>query len=279
MDWTRIGAPLDVRALFPVERAALIDLLRGLDRADWHRPTVCPGWDVHDLVGHILNDYERRLSASRDGHALPKPQADEELADFLARVNEEFVVASRSVSAELMIDMLEHLGPQFDALWAAEDIAAIGEFDVSWVEPNVAAPLWLDIGREYTEFWVHQQQIRDATNRPGATGPELMHPVLDIFLRALPRTLGSSTAPWGATVLVSVPGPAGGRWTATRHRDGWRLAAGSPTAATATVTIDPDTLWRLASRGITPWEASRRVTITGDRPLASTALHMVSIIV
>lgn len=30
--------------------------------------------------------------------------------------------------------------------------------------------MWLDAAREYTEFWVHQQQIRDATGRPGADG-------------------------------------------------------------------------------------------------------------
>ncbi|MEX3645197.1 maleylpyruvate isomerase N-terminal domain-containing protein, partial [Mycolicibacterium porcinum] len=50
---------LDVRQLFPVERQALLTMLESLQPADWARPTVCPGWTVHDIVAHILNDYLR----------------------------------------------------------------------------------------------------------------------------------------------------------------------------------------------------------------------------
>jgi hypothetical protein len=46
---------------------------------------------------------------------------------------------------------------------------------VSWAGPDTS-PAWLDIARDYTEFWVHQQQIRDAVDRPGADRPQLLHP-------------------------------------------------------------------------------------------------------
>ncbi|MFJ1461731.1 maleylpyruvate isomerase N-terminal domain-containing protein [Nocardia sp. N2S4-5] len=61
--------PLDTRPLFPRERRELISLLESLEPADWAKPTVCPGWAVRDITAHILNDYLRRLSGSRDGHA------------------------------------------------------------------------------------------------------------------------------------------------------------------------------------------------------------------
>jgi hypothetical protein len=139
-------------------------------------------------------------------------------------------------------------------------------------------PIWLDIAREYTEFWVHQQQIRDAVDRPGATEPRLLHPVLDTFLRALPYALRDASAAIGATVRVRVPGDAGGEWTATRDSQGWTLAADSGRTPTADVEIDARTLWRLATRGIEPPEAEAVARIRGDRSLAATALTLLAII-
>ncbi|MGD0410043.1 MAG: hypothetical protein ABSB34_13775, partial [Candidatus Limnocylindrales bacterium] len=36
--------PIRVVELFPLERAALLDLLGSLDPLDWERETACPGW-------------------------------------------------------------------------------------------------------------------------------------------------------------------------------------------------------------------------------------------
>src|SRR5258708_38046271 len=58
---------------------------------------------------------------------------------------------------------------------------------VSWAGPD-PAPIWLDSAREYTERWLHQQQIRDAVNKPGLKEKRFFHPVLDTFVRALPHT-------------------------------------------------------------------------------------------
>ncbi|WP_212735514.1 maleylpyruvate isomerase N-terminal domain-containing protein [Herbidospora galbida] len=95
---TIFGDAIDVRRLFPVERRALLDLLDGLSPDDWTRPTVCPGWDVHDVVAHLVHDYARRLSGSRDGHHGDGFRDGETLPVFLARVNEEFVRAARAFS-------------------------------------------------------------------------------------------------------------------------------------------------------------------------------------
>jgi uncharacterized protein (TIGR03083 family) len=68
VDWSWAGPPIDARPWFPVERAGLIGLLRELDAADWQRPTVCPGWSVHDIVAHVVHDQLRKLARSRDGY-------------------------------------------------------------------------------------------------------------------------------------------------------------------------------------------------------------------
>ena len=53
---------IDVVDLFPGERAALLDLLAGLDGAAWRAPTACLGWSVHDVALHLLGDDVGRLS-------------------------------------------------------------------------------------------------------------------------------------------------------------------------------------------------------------------------
>ncbi|WP_436790207.1 maleylpyruvate isomerase family mycothiol-dependent enzyme [Yinghuangia sp. YIM S10712] len=260
-----------------MERRALLGLLRALGPEDWAKPTVCPGWDVHDVVGHVLNDYMRRLSGSRDGHPGAVFAGDDTLPTYLARTNDEFVRASRQLSPQLLMDLLEHLGPQLDAVWSTRDLYAPADLDVSWAASDLPSPAWLDIGREYTEFWVHQQQIRDAVSRPGADEPELMAPVLDIFARALPAALQEHTRPAGTAVHLEVSGPSGGRWTAVRQADRWRL--GTPERKPyAHVSMDQDTFWRLATRGIPIESARKRSQSSGDRELADAVTELFAVV-
>lgn len=271
------GPVIDVRPLFPRERQAMLELLGGLGAADWAAPTVCPGWDVHDVVGHVLNDYMRRLSGSRDRYGGAVFADDETLPAYLARTNEEFVRSSRQLSPQLMIELLDHLGPRLDAVWAATDLQAAADLNVSWAATDIGSPAWLDIGRDYTEFWVHQQQVRDAVSVAGATEPDLMAPVLDIFARALPNTVRTHDRPEGSTAHLEVLGPAGGRWGTVRQDGRWRMAepAGEPDAR---VSMDQDTFWRLATRGITVEEARRRSTVSGDAELTAAITSLLAVV-
>ncbi|RBQ18138.1 hypothetical protein DP939_21985 [Spongiactinospora rosea] len=271
------GAAIDVRPLFPRERQAMLGLLRALSPADWAKPTVCPGWDVHDIVGHVVNDYLRRLSGSRDGYGGAVFADDETLPAYLARTNEEFVRAARQLSPYVLIDLLEHAGSQLDAMWATRDLDAPADLNVSWAATDVNSPTWLDIGREYTEFWVHQQQIRDAVGLPGATEPDLMAPVTDIFARALPYTLRGLDRPEGTQARLEVTGPAGGRWTVVRHDGRWRPAASGEEPAARAV-LDQDAFWRLATRGITVEDARARATLSGDPELTAAMTTLLAIV-
>ncbi|MFC7329949.1 maleylpyruvate isomerase family mycothiol-dependent enzyme [Marinactinospora rubrisoli] len=276
-----LGPAIDVRPLFPRERAALLDLLGSLGPDDWRAPTVCPGWDVHDLVAHLLNDQLRRLSGSRDGHAGPPFGAGETLPAYIHRVNGEFVRAARCASPRVMAELLGFLGPQLDELWAGRPLDGQADLPVSWAqaEPADSTPVWLDMAREYTEYWVHQQQIRDAVGRPGADDPALMAPVLDTFARALPSALHGLTRPPGSSVVLEVTGPAGGRWAAVRGTGRWLLGAppGARPAA-ARVTLPQDAFWRLATRGIPATEARGRADVHGDPELVDAVTGLLAIV-
>jgi uncharacterized protein (TIGR03083 family) len=286
MDWTRIGPPADVRPLLPAVRADLLDLLRSLSREDWARPTACPGWTVHHLVGHLVHDHLRKLSAARDGHlagwwqpAAGGPAAGENLPAFLDRVNGEFAAVAVTLSPPVLVDLLDHFGPQFDALWAGADLAAPGGTDVSWIAPGEAAPVWVDLAREYSEQWVHQQQLRDALERPGGRAPALYRAALDTLVRSLPRALAGVAAAPGDAVLVQTSGDLAAAWTVVRDAADWRLTAEpAPGPERARVTLPADALWRTATRGLDPEQAARVATLTGDRAAGRAALGLLSII-
>ncbi|MQA94602.1 MAG: maleylpyruvate isomerase family mycothiol-dependent enzyme [Streptosporangiales bacterium] len=287
------GPRVETRPVFPAQRASLLALLGSLTPAEWSRPTVCPGWNVHDVTAHILHDHLRRLSAGRDGHPGSVLAPDETLPVHLARVNEEFVRVARGVSPAVLTELLGDAGPRLDAYWSGVDLDAPAVLDVSWASTDLPSPAWLDVAREYTEFWVHEQQIRDATGRPGGDGPELLGPVVDAFLRALPKALEAEERAAGTTVRFDVTGPAGGTWYAVRGPARWHVdrggapdegaagadappAAGGPPAAC--VTVDQDTVWRLGSRGITVEQARERATVAGDPALAAAATTLLAII-
>lgn len=278
MDWSWAGPPLDTRPLFPAERAEFTALLWNLDPAGWQRLTVCPGWRVHDVVAHVVHGYLRKLSRTRDRHAGPGPLPGEGPPQFLARTNEEFVAAARQVSPRVLVDLLDHLGPQLDRFWPSLDLGATGE-PVSWAAPGQPAPAWLDIAREYTEFWVHQQQIRDAVGRPGANSDRLTWPVVDTFMRAVPCALRHLSPDPGTCLHIQVTGPGGGSWTVRRREATWAVDRGWPARpADALVRLSSDALWRVATRGI-PVEAAReQAMLSGDRVLGSAMLHLVAVV-
>ncbi len=55
------NAKVDHRRLHDDEDADLSAYLHSLDDADWDRPSLCEGWRVRDVVGHILYGNEQNL--------------------------------------------------------------------------------------------------------------------------------------------------------------------------------------------------------------------------
>jgi uncharacterized protein (TIGR03083 family) len=269
-----------VTHLFPPERASLIELLSSLADEQWQAPTVCPGWSVKDVALHLLGDDIGLLSRGRDGVAPADPAGEpagwQELVAFLDRLNQTWVEATRRISPRLLCELLAFTG---EATWrylaGLDPLAMHGH--VSWVGPD-PVPNWLDVAREYTERWVHQQQIRDAVGVPGLEEPTFLAPVLATFVHALPRAFAGAPAPAGTTVEVAVGGAGGGSWVLTRTPDGWRVARGSAAQPAARVTLDAETAWRLWTKGIGQDAARAAVSISGDRALGRRVLDAVAII-
>ena len=94
-----------VADLFPPLDGHLLALLRDLTPVDWGRPTVCVGWSVKDVAGHLLDTATRRLSFDRDRHVSPGPPSDlstdAKVGIFVNAANRSGVEFYRGVSAPL----------------------------------------------------------------------------------------------------------------------------------------------------------------------------------
>jgi uncharacterized protein (TIGR03083 family) len=271
--------PVDLVELFPGLHLELTRLLRGLDAADWARPTACALWSVKDIVAHLLDTAFRRLSFGRD---RLNPAPDREIASYtdlvayLNRLNAEWVAAARRLSSRLLIDLLDQVEPELHGFLRSLDPQAPAAFSVAWAGDETS-PNWFDIGREYTERWLHQQQIREAVGAPGLNRKPWLHPALDIFVRALPFTYRKVGAPAGRSLRFEIRGEAGGVWTLARSPGGWQLFVGSDPGAAARVSLDQEAAWKLFSKGFSPEEARQRIRIEGDLALGQPVLGSLAV--
>jgi uncharacterized protein (TIGR03083 family) len=269
--------PVLVAELFPELRRDLLTLLEGLRTDEWELPTAAPKWSVKDVALHLLGGDIGILSRRRDCfHSGKMVSSPSELVSMINQLNEAWVAATRRMSPQVLRDLLSHAGKQADAYLMSLDPLGEGE-PVSWAGPE-PAPRWFDVAREYTERWHHQQQIRDATGRPGLYEARIFGPVLDTFVRALPYTFRDVPAQDGTALQITLSGAGGGEWVLRRGASKWELLAGSYANCDAGVRIPAERAWMIFTKGLRGTEAARSAELDGDRELAAKVLETVSVI-
>jgi uncharacterized protein (TIGR03083 family) len=272
-------APVNLAPLFPGLHVQLMILLRSLAAEDWDKPTACPLWSVNDIAAHLLDTCLRRISFGRDG-LDPSPDRPisgyGDLVAYLNELNAEWITATRRLSPAVLMDLLDLAEPQLHRYFSSLEPNATARFGVAWAGQE-QSPNWFDIGREYTERWLHQQQIREAVGAGGLVAREWLYPALDIFVRALPHAYRQVQADPGTSVEVEIKGEAGGVWTLARVDATWTLLSGRDGLAQARVGLDQDAAWKLFSKGLSPEQASRRIVIEGDPSLGRPVLGTLAV--
>jgi uncharacterized protein (TIGR03083 family) len=257
----------------------LIELLRSLEPPDWEAQTIAPLWKVKDVAAHLLDTQLRKLSMVRDGYfdEAPAIHSEAELVAFINRLNRQGVQVYRRLSPRVLIGMMEEASRQSAEFHESLDPFAPAAFSVSWAGED-ASLNWFDTARELTERWHHQQQIRLAVNRPGIMTPELYHPVLECFLRALPHTYRDVTADPGTVLRFDISGDCGGTWFLRHVTGSWTLVPDSHGTAASRVVIPQEIAWRIFTKGMGRAEAAAQVQVEGDRALGLHILGMIAIV-
>lgn len=244
-----------------------------LDDAAWTTPTACPGWDVHDNVAHILG-----IEQMLEGDALPEVALADELEhvknDF-GRINEMWVESYRSVShAELMSafdSVTKRRLDRFGALDAAGFVAP------SWTPQGEGTVLDLLPFRIF-DAWCHEQDIREATGRPGGWHTAAAALSVERMLNSLPYVVGKRAGmPEGFTISFRLTGDQGCERTVavTGGRGSFVDASGN---VDVTITM-PTTAFMRYSLGRTAWTADTpEVQCSGDLDGASRVLQQLNVL-
>ncbi len=269
--------PVDVVHMLPLLDRKLMQLLQSLTPHEWQQPTVARLWTVKDVAAHLLDTNIRVLSILRDEYTGEKPEIHSyhDLVDFLNTLNADWVRAMKRVSPQMLVMLHKITGPLYCQYYASLDPFGKAGFSVAWAGEEESKN-WMHIAREYTEKFLHQQQIREAVNRPGLMTRKYYYPFMNIFMLALPYTYRNISAAEGTIVKITVSGNAGGTWFLLREKGTWQLSPSSP-SITAELIINQNDAWKLFSKSIRAGDIADRIRSKGDRSLAEVALSMVSV--
>jgi uncharacterized protein (TIGR03083 family) len=271
----------DLLQALRVERRALLSILDALAADDWQRGTPCPGWTVHDLVLHLLGDDFAVLSILRDRHEAPlPPHSAVSLAEAIDELNESWVRASaRRLSPRMLRGLLNWSGDETHVFFASVAYDAPSPMGVSWAG-SPPSPHVLEVARQYTERWLHQQQLREATSRGPLTDPILTRVLIQALAHCLPVAYADTPAPAGAAVRFEVTDFPTLRIGLRHEEPGWRLVPGREVAdADCTVAAPAEPLWRAWTTNGPAADLRAAATVQGRAPeLAEPFWHARAII-
>lgn len=263
--------------LFPVLDKMLIELLSSLSADEWQAQTVARLWKVKDVAAHLLDGNIRTISLGRDAYIGDPPdniRSYEDLLKYLNDLNADWVKAMKRTSPSVLTEFLQLTGKQYYEQLSSWNLFDKAMFPVSWAGEELSLN-WFHIAREYTEKWLHQQQIRDAVNKPALLTKEFYHPFLETAMRALPYTYRDVPAPEGTIVQVTITGEGGGDWFIIM-KDQWQLTARLSADAAGTAIIEGEVAWKLFSKSLRKKDLEKYIQLKGDRALAGPALEMIS---
>jgi hypothetical protein len=274
--------PTDTRRFFRPVASELTVLLRTLPAEAWDRPTVAGTWRVRDVIAHLVDVSMRRVSLHRDRHTPPAPprppRTERDFVAFINGLNGQWVETARRISPRMLTDLYEFVAAALADFTESFPDDGPALFPVSWAGDE-RSDGWLDLGREFTEQWHHQAQVRDAVLAPPLRDPAWLHAVLLIALRGLPHAFREARVDTGRTLTIEISGTAGGVWTLKRDDGSWKLWAGQESGESARVKMSDDTAWRLLFNALPLERAESLVTRSGDPVVLGPLLRARSVIV
>lgn len=182
-------------------------LAGGFGDEQWQARTALPGWNVHDVVAHIVG-----VESMLRGVATPEAEMDvstlEHVRNDIGALNERWVRQLRTVSPDQLLELLR------DVISNRRDVLTDID-DVAWNEITVTPAGPDTYGRfmrvRLFDCWMHAQDIRDAVGVP-ASGQFLAGPASTLTLDEITAAMGwvvgkLGAAPDGSRVRFELTGP------------------------------------------------------------------------
>ncbi len=244
--------------------SAIGELGDDLEAGEWELPSECPGWTVRDVLSHMVGTESSLLGETAPVPVSSPPHVHNEVG---AR-NEGWVASLRG-----------HSGPEVLALFrevTSRRLAQLRSWPSSRFDELGPSPVGEVPYREFMrvrvmDCWVHEQDIRVATARPGHRDGPAATLAIDRLASAMPFIVGKKAgAPDGASVRFELTGSEPRRFDIVVRGGRAVLDPAPGTDPTAEVRMDLEVFWRLGC-GRATGEAARGaalVELRGDIELA-----------
>ncbi|WP_106401572.1 maleylpyruvate isomerase family mycothiol-dependent enzyme [Actinocorallia populi] len=250
-------------AAFEQTVRAVIGLAEGFTDAEWELPTDCPGWTVKDMVSHLVSAEELFLGDPLPAHDLPDlPHVQNELG----RMVEIGVDVRRPLPGAQVLEQLKAV--------LERRLAMLRE-----VDPAAEAPQPDGKPGDYTRLmmfrafdcWIHEQDIRRATGRPGGLDSLAGAATWKVLLPGLPFVVGRRAgAEPGESVAFEITGAREYSVGVVVDGNGRGVLGDVPAEPTTRITLDWEDYVKLAAGRCAPGEA--KAVVEGDRELAGRIL-------
>ena len=231
----------DVYAALQTQTDRLETILSGLDDEQWAAPSLCPGWDVTDVVLHLAQT-EEGVVATIEGGALSIPV---EGAATIDDAMEHWVRSERGAPPEEVharwdeargraLNALRAADPDVHVLWAAAPL-----------RPKTLATTRL------SEHWIHTMDVAEPL---GIDNPDTdaIKSLAWLAVKTIPYAFARAGRGDPPTVRAELTAPSGESWTF------------GPDDAQVTIAGPAGQFVRVAARRMTPAEATD-VRATGPR--------------
>jgi uncharacterized protein (TIGR03083 family) len=236
------------------------------DPERWTAPTACEGWEVRDVIGHLVDTTEGYLPAwetGRTGGSAPDALGLRVMAERV----DEAAKSLRKVPRDELLDRLRHDGEQmmgeFQGLSAEDWSGLIVPHAFMGPLPAMFYPVF-----QLVDYAVHNWDIREgAGDRHGLDGDssDFLVPVIFILWQATADVSGVDSP---FTVGVHVTGNNGGDTRMDVTPEGVQFAPGNIDDCAAVLDFDAATMV------LTAYGRMNGGTVRGDRQLAERFLDL-----
>jgi uncharacterized protein (TIGR03083 family) len=275
---TKLDRPAVLAGLFAVWND-IETLVSGFGDSQWRAPTPLPGWNVHDVVAHVIG-----VESMLQGDAVPEADIDvstlKHVRNDVGVMNERWVRRMRDVAdAELL--------EKFRAITAARRKALSNLSNDEWNQIT-ATPAGPDsYGRfmrvRVFDCWMHEQDIRDAVEQRASVS-ELAGPAADLALDEMAASMGFVVgklggAPHGARVSIELTGPLGRTINVAVDGRGRVVDDFGDADPTSIIRLDGLLFTRLAGGRTGPGQHPDAVTYGGDEAVGRRVVEHLNFVI
>ena len=226
----------------------------------WGAPTACEGWEVRDVIGHLVDTTEGYLPAfeiARSGGSAPEPVGLQVMAERVDAGAKGFRKLSQDELLGRLRDDRDRMMQEFAALSASDWSGLMVPHTYMGPLPAMFYPMF-----QLVDYAVHAWDIRQGIGDPhvlSGDAADLLVPVIFILWQAT-ADVSAVTEPYAIGVRTS--GRNGGDTRIDVSSEGVQFEPGEIDDCDAILEFDPATLV------LTGYARMNGGTVRGDRELA-----------